>query len=45
LKENNRTDLFPKEYYTIVKAAESNLANWLEFPMATESCFSMFSLF
>jgi hypothetical protein len=27
LKENNRTDLFPKEYYTIVKAAESNLAN------------------
>lgn len=24
--------LFPKEYYTIQSAAESNLVNWLEFP-------------
>ena len=26
------THLFPNEFYTIEKAAESNLANWLEFP-------------
>lgn len=32
LNEHNKTDLFPKEYSTLIKAAESNLANWLEFP-------------
>ena len=32
LKEHNSTDIFPKEFLTIEKAAESNLVNWLEFP-------------
>jgi hypothetical protein len=38
LKEYNRADLFPAEYYTIVKAAESNLAHWLEFPTELDAC-------
>jgi hypothetical protein len=38
LEKYKRTDLFPKEYYTIVKAAESNLANWLEFPTELGVC-------
>jgi hypothetical protein len=32
LKEFNRLDLFPKDLMTIEKAAEANLAVWLEFP-------------
>jgi len=32
LCEYNRQDLFPAEYLTHEKAAESFLANWLEFP-------------
>jgi len=32
LKEHNKSELFPKEFYSIVMAAESNLANWLVFP-------------
>lgn len=32
LCEHNRQDLFPAEYYTHEKGAESFLANWLEFP-------------
>jgi len=32
------THLFPKEFYTIEKAAESNLANWLEFPTELGVC-------
>jgi hypothetical protein len=32
------TDLFPPEFYTIEKAAESNLANWLEFPTELGAC-------
>ncbi len=32
LTDHNKTDLFPKEYLSLVKSAESNLANWLEFP-------------
>jgi cell division protein FtsI/penicillin-binding protein 2 len=32
LKKHDRTDLFPEQYMTIEKAAESSLANWLEFP-------------
>ena len=32
LEANNKTDLFPREYYTIAKAAESVLVTWLEFP-------------
>jgi len=38
LKENNMTDLFPKEYYTIVNAAETNLVNWLMFPTELGVC-------
>ena len=32
LTEDKKIQLFPAEYYTIEKAAESNLINWLEFP-------------
>jgi hypothetical protein len=32
LSENNKTELFPKEYLTIESASESSLVNWLEFP-------------
>ncbi len=38
LSDRNRTDIFPKEYNTIVKSAESNLANWLEFPTELDAC-------
>jgi hypothetical protein len=38
LSDHNKTNLFPKEYYTIVKGAESNLANWLEFPTELDAC-------
>jgi hypothetical protein len=32
LEASNKTHLFPREYYTIEKAAESVLVTWLEFP-------------
>jgi hypothetical protein len=32
LSNYKKTDLFPAHYYTIVKAAESNLSSWLKFP-------------
>jgi hypothetical protein len=32
LEEYGRTELFPHEYYTTEKGAESFLVNWLEFP-------------
>jgi hypothetical protein len=38
LNEHGKTDLFPKELYSIEKGAESNLANWLEFPTELDSC-------
>ncbi|MFT4204516.1 MAG: hypothetical protein QM610_11475 [Chitinophagaceae bacterium] len=38
LSDHNKTDFFPKEYYTIVKGAESNLANWLLFPTELDAC-------
>ena len=38
LKDNDLTDLFPKEFYTIVKAAESHLVNWLMFPTELGVC-------
>lgn len=38
LRDQNMTDIFPKEYYTVVKGAESNLANWLEFPTELDAC-------
>ena len=38
LKEKNKLDIFPKEYYSIIKGAESNLAIWLEFPTELDAC-------
>jgi hypothetical protein len=32
LQAHGKTHLFPNEYYTIEKASESLLVNWLEFP-------------
>jgi len=32
LTDFGKPDLFPREYYTLIKGAESQLANWLEFP-------------
>jgi len=32
LKDYNKSDVFPSEFYTIISAAESSLTNWLEFP-------------
>jgi hypothetical protein len=38
LNEYNKADLFPQEYYTIVKSAENSLAKWLEFPAELDTC-------
>lgn len=38
LKISNREDLFPQEYFRFEKAAESDLANWLEFPTELGAC-------
>jgi hypothetical protein len=32
LRDNDITEMFPQQYYSIEKAAESSLASWLEFP-------------
>jgi hypothetical protein len=38
LNEYSKADLFPKEFLNIEKGAESNLANWLEFPTELDGC-------
>lgn len=38
LHDFNRTELFPAEYYSLLKGAESHLANWLEFPTELDAC-------
>ncbi|MGB4772678.1 MAG: hypothetical protein WBP58_14520 [Chitinophagaceae bacterium] len=38
LSEYKKEILFPREYYDLVKGAESNLANWLEFPTELDAC-------
>lgn len=38
LWEYKKTELFPEFYHTIEKAAESSLANWLEFPTELDVC-------
>jgi hypothetical protein len=38
LNDYNKTDLFPQEYFTIIKGAESNLANWLLYPTELDAC-------
>jgi len=34
----DKKELFPEEYHTLIKAAESKLANWLEFPTELNAC-------
>ena len=38
LREYKQEVLFPREYYDLIKGAESNLANWLEFPTELDAC-------
>lgn len=38
LSDYNKINVFPKEYNTLIKGAESNLANWLEFPTELAAC-------
>jgi hypothetical protein len=38
LKHNDNTAIFPEEYNTLIKGAESRLANWLEFPTELGAC-------
>jgi hypothetical protein len=38
LQNSHLTRLFPEEFYTIEKAAESNLVSWLEFPTELGAC-------
>lgn len=38
LKELMLLDLFPPEYFTLIKGAESSLAQWLEFPTELDAC-------
>ncbi|AYL98133.1 hypothetical protein [Mucilaginibacter celer] len=38
LKELMLLDLFPEEYFTLIKGAESSLAVWLEFPTELDAC-------
>jgi len=38
LSRYDKKELFPKEYYTLIKSAESQLANWLEFPTELDAC-------
>lgn len=38
LVNSGRKDLFPQEYFTLLKSAESQLVNWLEFPTELDAC-------
>lgn len=38
LADHGKTDLFPPELYTIVKAAEGKLAQWLMHPAELDAC-------
>lgn len=38
LRDRGKINIFPKEYNTLIKGAESNLANWLEFPTELDAC-------
>ena len=38
LSDHEKTHLFPTEFNTLIAAAESNLANWLEFPTELDAC-------
>ncbi len=38
LADHDKTNLFPKEFNNLISGAESNLANWLEFPTELDAC-------
>ena len=38
LKALDELKLFPEEYFTLIKGAESSLAVWLEFPTELDTC-------
>lgn len=38
LSQFSKKELFPNEYFNIIKSAESQLANWLEFPTELDAC-------
>lgn len=38
LADHDKTNLFPKEFNNLISSAESNLANWLEFPTELDAC-------
>lgn len=38
LNGHDKIDLFPSEYHTLLSGAESQLANWLEFPTELDAC-------
>lgn len=38
LRRYDKVDLFPEKFYNFIKGAESNLANWLEFPTELDAC-------
>jgi hypothetical protein len=38
LSKYNKQDLFPEKYNSLLKGAESYLANWLEFPTELDAC-------
>jgi hypothetical protein len=38
LRELGELHLFPEEYHTLIKGAESSLAQWLEFPTELDAC-------
>ena len=38
LADHDKTNLFPEEYNSLIKGAESSLANWLEFPTELNAC-------
>ena len=38
LKQKGKETLFPNEFYTLEKGAESDMANWLEFPTEMGAC-------
>jgi diadenosine tetraphosphatase ApaH/serine/threonine PP2A family protein phosphatase len=38
LADHDKTKLFPKEFNNLISGAESNLANWLEFPTELDAC-------
>lgn len=38
LADHDKINLFPKEFNNLISGAESNLANWLEFPTELDAC-------